>query len=446
MEKKWNLQDIRPATQKRPPVSSNQPPLRPTLESDIPTRQQSTRNAPSPVQNSGSEFDTIDIINGNASKRKHAIITAIIALCIIGVAYYANVLLGGAVITVQPKTKEITVQSEISAKKTPLVGELSYELLSLDASAEKQVKANGKEQAKVPASGTIFVYNKNTTSQKLIANTRFESPDGLIYRIKDGIEVPPTSKTGDEIIPGKIVTNVFADTTGEKYNIQPTQFTIPGLKGSPQYDLVYAESTTAFTGGFEGERYIIDQADLQTSQQELHIELRNTLLAQLKEKVPAGFVVYDDSVALTYESLPATEYAESLATIKEKATLRVPMFKEDSLATFIATLSVPDYKNEPIKLKNPHDLTFSYTDAEMSSRDISTFDSLEFTLKGSTKLIWKFDEEQLKADLLGKKKTDSTQILSTYKSIVNTNAVVRPFWVSSFPEKKDDITIHTEEN
>ncbi|HEX4799254.1 MAG TPA: hypothetical protein VFV22_01820 [Candidatus Paceibacterota bacterium] len=438
MQKKWNLQDIRPATQQRP-TQVRQPSSQP--RTDISPRIQ--RPAPTEISQV-SDIDTIDIIDGNKVKKKRAFFTALISLLIISGAYFFNILIGGATITIQPKVREITVQSEISAKKTPMAGELSYELLTLDASAEKQVQAKGKEEAKVPASGKIFVYNTNSSPQKLIANTRFESPDGLIFRIKESIEVPAASASAEDVIPGKIVVDVFADQVGEKYNIQPTRFTVPGLKGSPQFDAVYAESTTAFTGGFEGDRYIIDPTDLQTAQQELHVELRNILLTQIKEKVPAGFLLYDDAITFTFTSLPATEYGDTLATIKETATLHAPIFKENMFSQYLAELGVPEYNNEPVTLSDPKSLVFSYTDPQTSLLDISTLDSLDFTLRGNTKVIWQFDEQKLKNDLIGKRKTDSTQVLSNYKSIENANTVVRPFWATTFPDDIEEIEVITE--
>ena len=50
------------------------------------------------------------------------------------------------------------------------------------------------------ASGQIIVYNAyNDNNQKLIKNTRFETPDGKIYRIQASIIVP-----GTKVEEGKI--------------------------------------------------------------------------------------------------------------------------------------------------------------------------------------------------------------------------------------------------
>ncbi len=442
MAQKWNLQDIRP-TNAEPQKTAPRDIESRKLRQDIAPR--NTRHvAPPPVSNAeepkfdDSDISSLDIIDGNAEKKSRVIITSVVAVLIIVVLFGLNAFLGGAIVTVVPKTKDAVVQSSFMAYTQPQADQLGYELLSLETTGERQVKASGKETVSVRAEGKLFVYNTGTASQRLIKNTRFESPDGLIFRIKESIEVPAG---------GKVVADVFGDATGEKYNIQPAKFTVPGLKGSDQFNSIYGESTVALSGGFEGEKYIIDDQELNTAQQALHVELRDKLLAQLQEQKPSGFIVYPDAVTFTYESLPSTEYGDSLATIKEKAILHVPLFNESEFAQFLAKRSVPDYANEPVKLLDPYSLTFTYTDPLVSQSDISTAQSLDVTLTGNTKIIWAFDEAMLKNALLGKSKSEANQILSGYKSsITSAQSKIKPFWKSSFPNSPDDIIITTEES
>lgn len=440
MAQKWNLQDIRPAPAQRP---ANRESIEKKPRLDIAPKTQKPQPT---VSESFDESDiaTIDILDGKIVKRKRVFVTAVVALIIVVFAYVVNIFLGGAVVTVQPKSKDVAVQANFIVHTEPQADELGYELLTLEETGEKQVKASGKEKVSVRAEGKIFVYNtKSTAPQPLVKNTRFESKEGLIFRIKESIEVPGARK--DEkgnLVPGSVVADVFAEETGEKYNISPEKFTVPGLKGSDQYDSVYGESTTAFKGGFEGDKFIIEEQELNTAQQALQVELRDKLIAKLKEKKPAGFVVYEGAIIFAYESLPSTEYGDSLASLKQKALLHVPIFKEDELATYLAELTVPDYDDEPVSLTDPMTLTFSYTNASTSMSDISMNKTLDVTLKGNTKLVWKFDESVLKEELVGKSKSDATAILAKYStSITSAQSEIRPFWSNSFPDSVKDITV-----
>lgn len=435
MPQKWNLQDIRPqGTPKSQPPRSIGVKQRP--QQDIAPRPVEVETRPPAFD---PDLSSIEIIDGNSAKRKRVIVSVVVAACIIGAGIGINMLLGGATVTVYPKVKDVAVQSDVTAKMNPQVGELGYELLTLEATGEKQVKASGKEDVQERATGKLFVYNTSDTMQRLIKNTRFETKDGMIFRISESIEVPPM-KDG---APGMVAADVFADGTGEQYNIPPQRFTVPGLKGSDQYDKMYAESTSAFTGGFSGEKYILDEAELATAQQALHIELRNTLLARLKTERPAGFVAYDNAVAISFESLPATEYGDSLATIKERARLQVPLFKEDAFASFIAEQGIPDYAGEPVRVLDTTALEFNYDSATTTISDISGYAELNFMLKGTARVVWEIDEAKLQNELAGTKKADAPLIFTEYNAIKSAQAETRPFWVTSFPDNPKDVEIKT---
>jgi len=45
------------------------------------------------------------------------------------------------------------------------------------------------------------------------------------------------------------VVDVVAAAPGEKYNIEPSTFSVPGLAGTPQYAFITAQSFEKFTGG-----------------------------------------------------------------------------------------------------------------------------------------------------------------------------------------------------
>ncbi len=438
MSQKWNLQDIRPSGAGRERVRPT--PLR-RPQQDIATRPQVQT---SPIITPDPDLSSIDIIDGRSMKRKRIMISVVVALLIIGAGVFMNVLLGGAEVTVYPKYKDVSVQAEFTAYKEPMVGDLSFELLTLEASGERQVSASGKQTVSERAVGNIFIYNAQTATQRLIKNTRFENPDGLVFRIKESVEVPGATKDASgNLVPGVITTEVFADGTGEQYNISPSRFTVPGLKGSDQYDKIYGESTVAFTGGFEGEKYLIDENELNTAKQALHLELRNSLLERLKAERPAGFLVYDSAVTFAFDSLPSTEYGDSLATIKERARLQVPMFKEPEFAKYLAAKTIAGYEGEDVAAAEAQSLNFSYSSGTTTTSDIANEPSLTFNLKGTTRVVWQFDENKLRTDLVGRQKTALPSVLSDEHSIERAEAVVRPFWSQSFPENSADIVIHT---
>lgn len=432
MEKNWNLQDIQPATprKKRRVVEGRD--LTPSKEREE-------------INSDNDGTMRIEIKDGNKKRRAHLIIAFVIFFVIVGLGFVFSYLMAGAEVTVYPRNREPNVNATFTAYRTPQVGELSYEIMTLEAEGERQVSASGKEETKELATGEIIIFNETANTERLKKNTRFETPGGLIYKITESVVVAGAKQTNDgELVPGSIRAEVFAEGTGEQYNVAPTRMTVPGYKEGGYEELyksVYAENPEPITGGFDGMKFIIDEQELATEKQRLQTELRNALLDRIDEERPAGFVLFNDAVTFTYESLPAVEYGDNLATIKEKALLQIPMFEDEDFAKYIAAATVPGYEQLPVRIEDPNVFTFSYVSATTSSTDISNLDSLSFTLTGKPLIIWKYDEGKLKTDIMGKANTALTTILGGYPSIEKGRAVIRPFWKRSFPDKIDEINI-----
>jgi len=192
-------------------------------------------------------------------------------------------------------------------------------------------------------------------------------------------------------------------------------------------------------------KYIIEDSELKTAEQTLRTELRNSLLERIDTEKPAGFVVFNDAVTFTYVSLPAVEYGDNLATIKEKVIMRIPIFKNDQFASFIAAATIPGYTGEAVRITDSSVFTFSYIDTATSSPeigpDIGTIDSIKFKLSGRPQLVWEYDADKLKTNLMNNDKTALTGILGAYPAIEKAEATIRPFWKTTFPIKITEIEI-----
>jgi len=162
-------------------------------------------------------------------------------------------LFAGATIKITPRQEKSIIDGVFSLSQEEKAGDLSFEVMILAGEKSMDIEATEERQVDRKASGEIVVYNAHdSASQRLIKNTRFEAPDGKIYRIKDSIIVPGTSVENGEIVPGSVSATVYADEPGEDYNKGFSDFTIPGFKGSPRYENFYARSKTEITNGFSG--------------------------------------------------------------------------------------------------------------------------------------------------------------------------------------------------
>lgn len=436
MTQKWNLQDIRPAEPRKKRV----------LTQDTPALDISGHDLPTPVINAREQIPSIVIENGTKKGRNRLVLSVILFFVIIGSAIGLSAFLGKTELTVYPENREPNVSAEFTAYPDKRAGELSYEIMTLESTGESQVKATGQVEVEELATGMLEITKTTPGAERLIKNTRFKTPDGLIFRIEESVIVPGAVKDeNDHLIPGSIQAKAFADNVGEQYNIPAGKtLDVPGFAEGGYTDLynaIKAKSVNNFAGGFKGKQFQIDDNELSTARQALQLKLRDDLLLRIENEKPADYIVFNDAVAITYTQLPAVEYGNDLVTIKEQAVLQVPLFKATDFGSYLAKETVATYDNNPVRVSDPSALSFQYTNATTSSSVIANEPSLTFKLTGKPLLIWEYDSERLKKDLAGLPKTALSNAIPAYPGIDEARVQITPFWKRTFPEDPNEIII-----
>jgi len=438
MSQKWNLQDIRPAE----PRKRRQAP-RPE------NTQPHNKAARTPHTTSAQDRDDIPNIviqDGKQKGKSRLLLSFIIFVVIVGGATALSAILGKTELTIYPEFREPNISADFTAYPDNRADSLSYEILTLEATNEAQVEASGQVQIEEQAMGLITVSKTTPGAERLIKNTRFRTPEGLVYRIRESVVVPGAVRNeAGSLTPGTIQAEVFADEVGEDYNIDAgTTFDIPGFQEggfTALFEAITAQNTQPLTGGFDGPQFQIDESELSTARQALQIDLRNNLLARIETEKPADFIAYPDAVAITYTQLPAVEYGQDLVTIKEQAILQIPLFQTTDLGSFLAQETIATYEGGPVRVSDPAELKFTYTSATTSQSTIANEPSLSFNLSGKPLLIWEYDIESLKKDLAGLPKTAINNAVLAYPGIDGARVRITPFWQRTFPEDAQDILV-----
>lgn len=348
-------------------------------------------------------------------------------------------LFSGAKVIVTPKQNNIFVDAHFEARREASLTGLMYESMSIEKEGSQTVKATGEEDVEIKASGNIVIFNNfDGAIQRLVKNTRFETPDNLIYRIDKSVVVPGKTTKNGKVIPGSIEVTVYADEPGEGYNIGLTDFTIPGFKGGPRFEGFFARSKTPMTGGFIGKKLVVEQSELEKTKEAIQNDLEKQLLLEAFAQKPEGFYLYENAIFIEFESLPSVEKGRDVE-IKERATLYGVLFEKEKFARYIALNTIGGFDDNPVEIIDADTLTFTILNKE-SSRPWED-DSFTFTLNGNAQIVWTFDFDQLRSDLLGRSKDALPTVLSGYPSIEQAEVIVRPFWKRVFPLKPSKIKI-----
>jgi len=442
MSQKWNLQDIRPAGQARPkrrPIQKSKIINSDNSSDEDISDDNEVRQRPSTRMQS--DEPRIVIEDGTKKDRNKMVMAVVFFVVVVGAAALLSSLLGKTELTIYPEFRDPNINAEFTAFPTPTDGALSYEVMTLEETRESQVQATGKIDIQEQATGIIEISKSTPGAERLIKNTRFRSPEGLIYRIQESVVVP--GAVGGTA--GTIQAEVFADNVGEQYNLPTgTTFDIPGFEEGGFMDLfrsISASNPTQITGGFDGPQFQIDDGELNTARQAIQIELRNALLEKIDSNKPAGMIAFPGAVAITYNQLPAIEYGQDLVTIREQATLQIPLFKAAEFGTFVAKEAVATYEGGPVRVDDPSQLVFKYSNATTSNSVIANAESLTFSLTGKPRLIWEYDADKLTKDLAGLPKTAISNAITAYPGIERARVEVTPFWQRTFPENADEIEV-----
>lgn len=338
-----------------------------------------------------------------------------------------------ATIVVTPKTLTATIASDLNATKSVVNGGLSYQLISIKQTGSETVSATGQKQVNTKASGTIVIYNNySSASQRLITNTRFATPEGLIFRINSSVTVP--GKSGST--PGSVEATVIADEAGANYNVGLKDFTIPGFKGDPRYAGFYARSKTPLSGGFSGMQKIVASADRIKAKNDIEAKLRDELVRQVSNQKSLDTVFFSNAYSIVYTALPDENTSDSQATIKEDGTIYATVFNRSQISTAIAKSSIKNYAGDPLVVDNLEGLVFQGT-----SFNPATSTAISFKLTGPAVFEWSYDESALKEALKGQSKSNISVLLQKFPMIEKANISIHPFWFSSFPGSVSKITI-----
>jgi len=346
-------------------------------------------------------------------------------------------------VSVVPRSQVVTFDqsAHFTAYPAPAIASstLSFTVQTSDIEDSAVVPTSGTERAADKAQGSITIFNAySTESVKLIKTTRFATPDGLIFRVPADVVVP--GKKGST--PGKITVTVFADEAGEKYNVSPAKFTLPGLKSTAaMYTGVYATSEAAMTGGFSGDQPGVAPGALESAKAQVRTRLEAKAHQAALATAGESTTIFPELISMTYQSLPNTVEAGGGVRIHEKAHVEVPVFSAEPLAEAIAETAGANTEGAQFIFKPASD--FAVQGAASSTQSLG--ETLTFSLSGNGLIVWKVNTDALKAALAGRGSEAFQGIVNGFTGIQEAHARIEPFWKSTFPAEASDIKVKIEE-
>ncbi len=360
-----------------------------------------------------------------------------------GVAGYLYI--PNADIVIKPNVQTIKIDTDVNVAQAQDSGNsIAVHVINLPVQLTLQYNATGKSSSSgKKAQGTVVIYNEfDNQPQTLVTTTRIQSEGGKIFRLLKTVVVPGLTNVGGETKPGAISVEVVADQPGSDYNIEASNFKIPGFQGGSKYDKFYAKSSVTMSGGTsEGSGSAgVSQGDLDSAKQKTE--------AALKEKVSAEILAQmsPDEIALPQ--------AEKITPGKSTANAKIGDGVGSFEYTLTATVSALVFSQKDVKdaIEKTPQFTAQPQNATKEIKNIE-YVSVEPAFETSTMLLKVHSElevtpnvdiESFKKDLLGKNESELVELLKKNQSIGNVGVVFWPTFVNRVPQFPERVKIEVE--
>ena len=349
-----------------------------------------------------------------------------------------------AEITVWPHTRSIKLLEPIEGKVGKEQLDLTaYSIPTLTLTEEKTATrlfpASSNTIKMNRAHGTIRVFNTYTTSpQTLITKTRFVSEEGKLFLTLTRITIPGATDEGGKRTPGFLDIEVVAAEPGEYYNIEPSNFSLPGLSGSPLFTAIYGESQEAMTGGSERKVSVVSKDDIEKAKESLIEELSKKAIQDLLSRVPGHMMATKDSIVVKVKEVTSMVKAGAeLDQFNVNVSLFATafLFPQTDLNTVVDTFLQEQLQEGERIVEDKTKTSFQQIIVNQGENMVN----LELGIEA---VAYQYvDPTELKIKFRGKSQEETTAILASYSAFRQTTLSLWPFWISFIPGNVDKIQI-----
>lgn len=402
------------------------------------------------------------------NKRALFTLVAVSVVLLLAISYIA---LPGATLVLTPKSNVIEVPKNV------ILADVDKNRAELDVRPANTIPsykittqidkvftfpATGKDaQGGKSSSGKVKIQNTSNNDWPLIPKTRFQTADGLVFRIDKQVSVP--AGTVDK--PGELEVTVVADAVdafgqpvGEKGNLKAgVKFFLPALSAENQKK-IFASSTTDFGGGVTNIVKFISKDDLAAAKAKMETDLKASAEAELKAIVTKKNEAQSTRLALLIGkglveygtpkvTIPPNLEGQKLESFDVKGNLVVSGIAYD-LDELLGVLK------KEIRLKKNPEKTLASIDEDSLTYKIVTVDkdAAKVTITATIQGIEEYEIspkkengdrliKKIKESIVGKKIDEARDFIQNLPEIEKAEVKTWPAWAPTLPSVPDNIQV-----
>ena len=351
----------------------------------------------------------------------------VVTVLLLAVVAYMSVKKVSISVTVSPQSVQVDALARVGEKAedmphiTGVSGKVEVGLM-------REFAPTGTEQKQVNATGSVTLINETGKNQPLVATTRLLSPDGKLFRLKDGVTVPAQ---------GEVEARVYADMAGGDYEIGPSKFTIPGL-WEPLQERIYGVSEASMAGGLL-EVGVVSAEDIENAKNELRATLLEEARLKLAEQEGVtdamGYAAEIESINFEVEGVDEKEVASF--SVKGTAIVIGALYNQQEVINLINGRLQEKVAREPVKLV----LGNALPEVQIDRSDADgSWVQLDITHNGTSFLT----EDSPALDVLrfyGKSGAEIQEYVESIEGVTQVNVRFRPAWSDVAPRVPEHIDV-----
>lgn len=395
--------------------------------------------------------------------------------------FITYIALPGATVYIKPKFDNIEHSVNITLadkrKNQTLLSQNQQHVIASEQieTVTKQTKVfntTSKRFDGVNAKGFITIYNRSEDDWPLKTETRFQTEDGLIFRVKDGVFVPHVTvdDQGNEV-PGEFVAAVEADPfdiydhpIGDRGNIPPSHFILPGLS---EYNrqLLWGESKSPMEGGVTRFQRVVMEEDIESAKKQIQDNLTvmasedlNNHLQDMNRLNHSNLILLDDARYLKTE-LQELRISEDLeGSLRDKFEVFAQIkamgvaYDYDQLFAILKkelkTRAHPDMHVRDSSI-SPESITMEPVSEEGALGQIKVTANIkgieEFVIDSSLQAGLRFSNK-VKERVVGLTVQEAESYIGNLPEVDAVEIKLWPIWLSRIPRIADNIEIRLMEN
>ncbi len=344
---------------------------------------------------------------------------------------------------------------------------IASEVINTTTKQTKIFNTASKEFDGSNARGKIKIINTSSDEWGLREGTRFQTDDGLVFRIPNGVMVPPRirNQTG-ELVPGTLISSIEADPfdiygkpIGESGNLTSVRFIIPGLSKYNQR-IIWGESEGEITGGVTSYRDIVTEDDIDAAKKQIQDNLilmakedLRTYIDEVNKLNKTNLVLLDDRRYLKTELVDLRISDGLEGSYQEKFELFAKIdaqgvaFNFDNLFAILrkelGSRTHPDMRIREDSM-SPDNITYEVIDEDELLGQIKITATIigieEFDINSSTIAGARFGNK-LKEKILGLEIEEAENLVGNFSEVDAVEIKTWPVWVDKLPHIPESIEI-----